>query len=205
MGQRRRVHRSRIAVPEFGFCLNNQMDDFQTRGGRTTVNAFGLVQSDRNLPEAGKRPLSSMSPTIVFDEAGTVELVAGASGGPRIISGTVQGILNVLVWDRTAYEAVFEGRIHHQWMPDLLYFDYPPMGPDMLEAVTHLQSDEELPKEYEIRGQLWMASMDRLGHTLAQRDDIAHVQLIRRATNDNGILVWQAASDYRKGGAPDGH
>ncbi|MCA9283077.1 MAG: gamma-glutamyltransferase [Phycisphaeraceae bacterium] len=196
---------SRIAVPEFGFCLNNQMDDFQTRGGRGTVNAFGLVQSDRNLPEAGKRPLSSMSPTIVFDEADHVELVAGASGGPRIISGTVQGILNVLVWDRTAYEAVFEGRIHHQWMPDLLYFDYPPMGPDMLEAVTHFQSNEELLEEYEIRGQLWINSISRLGHTLSQRDDIAHVQLIRRATNANGIRVWQAASDPRKGGAPDGH
>jgi len=195
---------SRIAVPEFGFCLNNQMDDFQTRGGRSAVNAFGLVQSDRNLPEAAKRPLSSMSPTIVFDSDGNVELVAGASGGPRIISGTVQGILNVLVWDRTAYEAVLEARIHHQWMPDLLYFDYPPMGRDMLHAITHLQSNEELLKEYEVRGQLWINSMSRLGHTFSQRD-IAHVQLIRRATDEEGRPVWQAAADPRKGGAPDGH
>ena len=74
------------AVDACGFVLNNEMDDFLTRSGQ--ANAFGLTQSERNLPAPGKRPLSSMSPTIVLDEHGGVVLVAGASGGPRIITGT---------------------------------------------------------------------------------------------------------------------
>src|SRR5262249_52366759 len=83
-----------VALARYGFVLNNEMDDFTTHRGQ--VNEFKLVQSDRNLPAPGKRPLSSMTPTIVLDADGGVRAVAGASGGPRIISGTMQVILNVL-------------------------------------------------------------------------------------------------------------
>ncbi|HVZ94905.1 MAG TPA: gamma-glutamyltransferase, partial [Phycisphaerales bacterium] len=72
---------SGVAPRGFGFCLNNEMDDFQARAGE--ANAFGLMQAEANRPGPGKRPLSSMTPTIVLDGEGKVEVVAGASGGPR--------------------------------------------------------------------------------------------------------------------------
>ncbi|MHC4218000.1 MAG: gamma-glutamyltransferase, partial [Planctomycetota bacterium] len=92
------VYGSLVAVPGFGFALNNEMDDFTTRPGRP--NAFGLRQSAANLPAPGKRPLSSMSPTIVV-AGGRPVLVAGAAGGPRIITGTLHCILNCLLFDMT--------------------------------------------------------------------------------------------------------
>ncbi|HYD00535.1 MAG TPA: gamma-glutamyltransferase, partial [Phycisphaerales bacterium] len=103
-----------------GFLLNNQMDDFTARPG--TANAFGLRQSDSNLPQPGKRPLSSMTPTIVLDAEG-VEAVAGASGGPRIITATTQALLNALVRGDDAPTAVGRPRLHHQWLPDTLMLE----------------------------------------------------------------------------------
>ena len=87
-----------VAVPQWGIVLNNEMDDFTTRPGE--ANIYGLVQSDRNAPQPGKRPLSSMSPTIVL-ESDRVRLVAGASGGPRIISATIKAIIDVLQFGMT--------------------------------------------------------------------------------------------------------
>ena len=93
------------------------MNDFTTIPGE--ANLFGLRQSDRNLPEPGKRPLSSMSPTILVKD-GRTTMTAGASGGPRIITGTLQVILEVLYGRRSAHEAVNASRLHHQWNPDTL-------------------------------------------------------------------------------------
>jgi len=103
-----------VEVPGFGFLLNNEMDDFTTNAG---ANAFGLIQSDRNRPAPGKRPLSSMSPTIVLDGDRPVA-IAGASGGPRIISGTLQVLLSALVFGDDAGQAVARPRLHHQWQPN---------------------------------------------------------------------------------------
>lgn len=100
-----------------GVILNNEIDDFSLRSG--VPNAFGLVQSDANLVGGGKRPLSSMSPTLVFD-GDRVIACAGGSGGPRIISNVVQVLLNVFVYGMDAAEAVAAPRIHHQWKPDVL-------------------------------------------------------------------------------------
>ena len=163
---------SLVAVPGFGFTLNNEMDDFTTIPGQ--ANFFGLQQSDRNLPEPGKRPLSSMSPTIVR-RAGRPILVAGASGGPRIISGTVQCVLNCLLFGMTPREAVAAPRFHHQWQPDILYFE-------------DRWSDRET-----------IETMEALGHHVGRREEIGVVQLI--GVGDDGI---RAASDPRKGGAADG-
>lgn len=171
---------SLLPVPEFGFCLNNEMDDFTTqRGG---VNAFGLRQSDANLPEAGKRPLSSMSPTIVTrvegrERAERIAVVAGASGGPRIITATLQAILRVTLLDQDAEEAVGGARVHHQWLPDTLLLDPALMG------------DAEL-----------RAALGSMGHETAVIGSEAAVQLVRRL--GDGRL--DAASDPRKGGAPAG-
>ncbi len=103
-----------VEVPGYGFFLNDEMDDFTTGEG---ANAFGLVQSDWNRPLPGKQPLSSMSPTIVLQD-GRVAAVAGASGGPRIITGTLQVLLAALVFADDAGQAVGRPRLHHQWLPN---------------------------------------------------------------------------------------
>ncbi len=163
-----------LEVPGFGFLLNDEMDDFTTRRG--APNAFGLRQSDDNLPAPGKRPLSSMTPTIVLDERGDVLAVAGASGGPRIISGTVQALVNVLVFNLSAREALARPRWHHQWSPNRL---------------RHERSmDEEA-----------LSAARARGHELEATSDVGVVQLIRRARSSAG---WEAASDPRKGGRPAG-
>jgi gamma-glutamyltranspeptidase/glutathione hydrolase len=101
--------------PVTGILLNDEMDDFAARPG--VPNAFGLVQGEANKVEPGKRPLSSMTPTLVVDEAGRTILAVGGAGGPRIITGTLQTLLAILDDGATAQEAVARARIHHQWLP----------------------------------------------------------------------------------------
>jgi gamma-glutamyltranspeptidase / glutathione hydrolase len=98
-----------------GILLNNELDDFAAKPG--APNAFGLVGSDANAPGPGKRPLSSMSPTIVFRD-GRVFLVTGTHGGSRIITMVTQVILNVIDHQMNIAEAVAAPRIHHQWLPE---------------------------------------------------------------------------------------
>lgn len=174
---------SLLAVPEFGFCLNDQMDDFLTRRGEP--NAFKLVQSERNLPAPGKRPLSSMSPTIVLSSDGRasqVVAIAGASGGPRIITGTSQALINALVFGMDAGDALDHPRVHHQWMPDHVLFERGWSG--------------------ETGGDAALDGLRERGHVLERTDAVADVQLIRRARSGSG---WQAACDPRKGGKPAGN
>ncbi len=177
------VFGSLLAVPEYGFVLNNEMDDFTTRRG--AANAFGLVQSDANLPEPWKRPLSSMTPTIVLDGAGRVQMVAGASGGPRIITGTLLAMLNVILYDDGARGAVAAPRFHHQWQPDVLYLEEPLWAhPDAPAGVSVAEA------------------MRRYGHEVRPAGDVGNVQLIRRTRDQR---AWDAASDPRKGGRPAGY
>jgi gamma-glutamyltranspeptidase / glutathione hydrolase len=164
---------SLVTVPGFGFVLNNEMDDFTTVRGR--ANDFQLVQSDKNLPAPGKRPLSSMSPTIVLKD-GKAILIAGGSGGPRIISGTLQVLLNCLIFDMNPADAVSVPRFHHQWIPNVL----------------QLEND---------CGSEWVKSdLRNRGHELGSISAVGQVQLIRI-----GIDGIRAASDPRKGGAPAGY
>lgn len=109
-----------VVVPEFGILLNNEMDDFTASPGKP--NAFGLIQSAANAIQPGKRPLSSMTPTIVI-ENGRAIYACGASGGPRIITATLQNLLNHLVFDMTPQQAVSAPRFHHQWAPDELLLE----------------------------------------------------------------------------------
>ncbi|HZW09733.1 MAG TPA: gamma-glutamyltransferase [Phycisphaerales bacterium] len=178
---------SLISVEELGFCLNNEMDDFTARPGEP--NAFGLVQSARNAPEAGMRPLSSMTPTIVLDEDGAVAAVAGAAGGPRIITATMQVLVNVLVRGMEAGEAVAWPRLHHQWMPEALRFE---------EGARDLAG----PKASVMR--MWRvreaAALAERGHTMQVMQDAGVAQLIVREGEG-----WRAACDPRGGGRPAGH
>jgi gamma-glutamyltranspeptidase / glutathione hydrolase len=98
-----------------GVLLNNELDDFTAAPGAS--NAYGLVGFEANLPSPGKRPLSSMSPTIVLKDGKPV-LVTGSPGGSRIISTVLQVIVNVLDYDMDVASAVAAPRLHHQWLPD---------------------------------------------------------------------------------------
>jgi len=111
---------SRFVAGETGIVLNNEMDDFVAQPG--VPNSFGLMGSAANQIAPGKRPLSSMSPTIVRKQ-GQVRLVLGASGGPMIITSTLQALLNLLIFDMSPVEAVTAPRIHHQWMPDHIFVE----------------------------------------------------------------------------------
>jgi gamma-glutamyltranspeptidase/glutathione hydrolase len=108
---------SSIVVPGTGMLLNNEMADFASSPG--SANAFGLIQGEANKIEPGKRPLSSMSPTIVFRD-GEPWLATGSPGGSVIISTVLQTILNAMAFDMNIATAAAEPRIHHQWMPDVL-------------------------------------------------------------------------------------
>ena len=100
-----------------GVLLNNELDDFTAAPGAS--NAFGLVGFEANLPGPGKRPLSSMSPTIVLKDGKPV-LVTGSPGGSRIISTVLQVIVNVLDYRMDVAQAVAAPRLHHQWLPDVV-------------------------------------------------------------------------------------
>jgi gamma-glutamyltranspeptidase/glutathione hydrolase len=103
-----------------GVLLNNELDDFTAAPGAS--NAFGLVGFEANLPGPGKRPLSSMSPTIVLKDGKPV-LVTGSPGGSRIISAVLQIVVDVIDYKMDVAAAVAAPRVHHQWMPDEVYVE----------------------------------------------------------------------------------
>ncbi len=162
---------SQVLVKPYDFVLNNEMDDFSPPTG---TNLYGLQQSDKNLPETGKRPLSSMSPTIIL-RRGQPVFAVGASGGPRIISGVAQVILNGVWFGDEPVDAVSRPRLHHQWMPNKVYF-------------------EEVWDDHAI-----VDSLMRKGHETTNRKTVGVVQAI---AIDGGLL--KPASDPRKGGVSSG-
>lgn len=111
---------SKVVVPGTGVILNNQMDDFSAQPGKP--NAFGLIGAEANRVEPGKRPLSSMSPTLVMRDSKPV-LTIGAAGGPTIITQVVQALVNYLALDMPLPEAIAAPRIHHQWRPETLFVE----------------------------------------------------------------------------------
>lgn len=129
---------SGVYVTGAGFFLNNEMDDLAVAPGKP--NMFGLVEGEQNAVQPGKRPLSSMSPTIVLDPRGRVLLVTGAAGGPTIITGTMQVILNVIDHRMTLADAMAAPRMHHQAWPDSIRFEmngFAPTVADSLMAMGH--------------------------------------------------------------------
>ncbi|MBU2985964.1 gamma-glutamyltransferase [Saccharophagus degradans] len=108
---------SKVVAPSTGVLLNNQMDDFSIKAGEP--NAFNLIGAEANKVEAGKRPLSSMSPTLVL-KGDVPVLTLGAAGGPTIINQVVQALVNNLDMGMPLDQAVAAPRVHHQWMPNRL-------------------------------------------------------------------------------------
>lgn len=122
---------SKVIVPGTGVILNNEMDDFAVAPG--VPNAFKLVGAEANAIVPGKRPLSSMSPTIVLKD-GKPFLSLGAAGGPTIISQTLQNLVNVLDLKMGIVDAIAAPRLHHQWSPDDLRIE-PAVGAEVMEAL----------------------------------------------------------------------
>ena len=163
---------SYVVIPKYGIVMNNEMDDFAAISGKP--NAFGLIQGKANEIEPGKKPLSSMSPTIAVKD-GKAVFSAGASGGPRIISSTLQVLLNMIVFGMTPSQAVDAPRIHHQWVPEDL----------LLEPELFGQAGEKL-KQY--------------GHSTKKSSSLAASQAVSR--QPDGL---RGHSDPRKHGAAAGY
>jgi gamma-glutamyltranspeptidase/glutathione hydrolase len=168
---------SRVTARGTGILLNDEMDDFSSRPG--TPNMFGLIQGERNAIQPGKKPLSSMTPTIVLRKDGSFWFALGGRGGPHIISAVVQSIINVIDHDMNLQQAIDAPRIHHQWLPDVLLYEPYGMSPDTLSI------------------------LDRMGHVTraASNPD--------RIASATGIMIDEAgtrlgAVDYRSDGAAIG-
>jgi gamma-glutamyltranspeptidase/glutathione hydrolase len=128
---------ARVTAAGTGVLLNNEMDDFTAKAG--VANMYGLVQSDTNKIEPGKRPLSSMTPTIVARN-GKPWMIVGTPGGSRIITAVLQTILNVIDYEMDLQEAVDAPRIHQQWLPEETYVEARALSPDtvsLLVAMGH--------------------------------------------------------------------
>jgi gamma-glutamyltranspeptidase / glutathione hydrolase len=147
---------SRVVSERFGIAMNNEMDDFTTRPG--TPNQFGLVQGQANNVQPGKRPLSSMSPTLV-EKDGKIILAAGAPGGPRIISGVFQALYRHLVTGLDVDLAVQSPRVHHQFLPNKLWLDELRFAP---ETVTGLQKKGH-QIEFGTIGKVYMVRLNSKG------------------------------------------
>ncbi len=167
----------KVTVPGTGVMLNNEMDDFAIAPG--TPNAFGLVGSKANAVGPKKRPLSSMSPTIVLDKNNQPVLTAGAAGGPKIINATLQVLLRVLDGKLDVDSAVAAPRMHHQWQPNKVQFE------NTIGGNTPLQFSENQIKE-----------LEALGHRLEPASALAICQAIERRNTS-----LEASHDPRAQGA----
>ena len=160
---------SGIVVPNLGFLLNNEMADFAAKVGKP--DAFGMIGGIGNAIQAGKRPLSSMTPLMVFDPEGKLYMVAGSPGGSRIITTVLQSVINVIDFDMNIAEAIAMPRIHHQWRPNTLNLE-PGFSPDTKILLS------------------------KKGHKIKSSNSMGSVQAIMIK---NGLLF--GASDTRRPGA----
>ncbi len=132
-----------------GILLNNEMDDFTVKPG--VANLYGLIQGDANSIEPRKSPLSSMSPTIVSKD-GKPFMVIGSPGGSRIITITLEAIMNVIDHGMNLQEAIDAPRIHHQWLPDRVYMEPNALSPDTIRILTGMGYDVGVDENWPIWG-----------------------------------------------------
>ena len=132
------LYGSAVTIKGTGVLMNNEMDDFASRPG--VPNLFGLVQGEANAVGPRKKPLSSMTPTIVLDKDGKFWFATGARGGPRIISAVLQIVINMIDHGMNIQQAIDAPRIHHQWLPDEIRTEPLGLSPDtakVLESYGH--------------------------------------------------------------------
>ncbi len=147
-----RSYGNKVVVKSAGFLLNNEMDDFSIKPGYP--NSYGLVGGKANAVEPAKRMLSSMTPTIV-EKNGRLFMVVGSPGGSTIITSVFQTLLNVTEYKMTMQEAVSAGRFHHQWKPDVIFYEE-----DALDSTVINQ-------------------IQKIGYVLQKRGSIGRVDAIR--------------------------
>ncbi len=157
---------SHVVTDTFGILLNNEMDDFSAQPG--VPNAFGLIGTEANAIAPGKRPLSSMSPTIVTRDGELVGALGG-SGGPMIITGTLLALVNLLDFDATPAQAVSAPRFHHQWMPPVVWLEPSDIGPqaDELSAFGYQVDERTFGSAIQVVwrvGDAWVAASDPRKH-----------------------------------------
>lgn len=151
---------SKVVIPGTGVLMNNQMDDFSIAPG--VPNAFGLIGAEANAIEPGKRPLSSMSPTIVLAGEEPV-MTLGAAGGPRIISQVVSAIVHHLELGMPLEQAVGAKRFHHQWVPNVLFVES-----SMEDRIVH--------------------RLERKGHKIERLDYMGFTQAIGRSKDGKSLV-----------------
>lgn len=163
-----------VTVTGAGFLLNDEMDDFAAAPG--TPNMFGLVQAEANAIAPGKRPLSSMTPTIVLDAERRPLVIVGGRGGSRIITGVLQVLSNVVDFGMPVDDAVHAPRLHHQHLPDVVVYEAGGFTPEQL------------------------AGLEALGHRLEPRAMAPFPMNSVPALVRRGAL-WTGAGDPRRAGA----
>ena len=168
------LYGSGVYLTSAGFFLNDEMDDFAAQPGKP--NMFGLVQGEANAIQPGKRMLSAMSPTIVLDRDGSLLLVLGSRGGPRIITSTSEVVLNVLDYKMTLADAMSAPRLHHQALPDSLMLER--------DAVTPAVAD----------------SLRAMGYGVAMGRGVGLVNAIMKVRGG-----YEGVSDPRSSGKPMGY
>jgi gamma-glutamyltranspeptidase/glutathione hydrolase len=126
---------SKVTADGLGFLLNDEMDDFASKQG--VPNGYGLIQGPANSIEAGKRPLSAMTPTIVVKD-GKLAYVIGSPGGPRIITTVANILMGVIDYGLDIQQAVAAPRFHHQWLPDSITMEKVGFSPDTVSALNQL-------------------------------------------------------------------
>lgn len=139
-----------VVAPGTGILLNNEMDDFTSKPG--SPNLYGLVQGEANAIEPKKRPLSSMSPTIISRD-GKAFMIIGSPGGARIITITLEAIINVIDHGMSIQEAIDAPRIHHQWLPDKVYMEPYSLSADTLKRLTEMGHNVHIDASWPIWGQ----------------------------------------------------
>jgi len=139
---------SGLVTSKYGIALNNEMDDFTTKPG--TPNMYGLIQGEANAVQGGKRPLSSMSPTLV-EKNGEIVMSLGSPGGPRIISGVLQVLYRVLAQNMDIDLAIQTPRVHHQFLPNKLFLEPKRLSPEVLQSLRdrkHVVEESWMGKVY---------------------------------------------------------
>jgi len=164
---------SKVVIPGTGVVLNNQMDDFSIQPG--VPNAFGLIGAEANAVGPGKRPLSSMTPTIVL-KRGRPIIAVGAAGGPRIISTVLQELVGMIDLGLSPAQALSAPRIHHQWSPDELMVEKT-LPPDVIAALT------------------------RRGYQVKELNSLSISQIVARSADGKSFV---GAADPRAGGVAGG-
>jgi len=134
---------ARVTAKGTGVLLNNEMDDFTSKAG--VPNLYGLVQGEANRIEPGKRPLSSMTPTIVLRD-GKPWMIVGTPGGSRIITAVMHTMLNVIDYGMDIQEAVDAPRIHQQWLPEATFVEARGLSPDTMALLTSMGHKLTVPQ-----------------------------------------------------------